>query len=155
MLRMQKGGFSIAALMFFSDFIFSTFPLPCLQIHYWEMDNQNETEKVKILFLPETSVRLKNLTSYTYYMVKLSAFNAAGDGPLSEPRRGRTLQSGQIRPHIASLHLTVLLLTWSTIHQAILNWLNHKNVMFSSQTTKISLVLFFQNNVMHIKSCSP
>lgn len=79
--------------------IFPPFPLLGFQIHYWEMDNQNETEKVKILFLPETSLRLKNLTSYTYYMVKLSAFNAAGDGPLSEPRRGRTLQSGQALPY--------------------------------------------------------
>lgn len=60
------------------------------------MDNQNETERVKILFRPETNMRLKNLTSYTYYMVKLSAFNAAGDGPFSEPRRGRTLQAGKL-----------------------------------------------------------
>lgn len=67
----------------------------CLQILYWENDSQNETEKVKILFRPETNMRLKNLTSYTYYMVKLSAFNAAGDGPFSEPRRGRTLQAGE------------------------------------------------------------
>ncbi|KAL4624411.1 protein sidekick-1-like [Arapaima gigas] len=69
------------------------------KIYYWEKDNQNETEKVKILFLPETSVRLKNLTSYTSYMVRLLAFNAAGDGPLSEPRRGRTLQAA---PSLAS-----------------------------------------------------
>ncbi|XP_062868629.1 protein sidekick-1 isoform X2 [Trichomycterus rosablanca] len=68
------------------------------KIHYWETDSQNETEKVKILFLPETNVRLKNLTSYTYYMIKLSAFNAAGDGPLSEPRRGRTLQAAPSAP---------------------------------------------------------
>ncbi|XP_076865315.1 protein sidekick-1 isoform X2 [Brachyhypopomus gauderio] len=72
------------------------------KIYYWEMENQNETEKVKILFLPETSVRLKNLTSYTYYMVKLSAFNAAGDGPLSEPRRGRTLQAAPSAPGFIS-----------------------------------------------------
>uniref|UniRef100_A0A8B9KIH4 Sidekick cell adhesion molecule 1a n=1 Tax=Astyanax mexicanus TaxID=7994 RepID=A0A8B9KIH4_ASTMX len=72
------------------------------KIYYWEMDNQNETEKVKILFLPETSMRLKNLTSYTYYMVKLSAFNAAGDGPLSEPRRGRTLQAAPSAPSFIS-----------------------------------------------------
>lgn len=100
--------------------------LLCLQIHYWEMDNQNETEKVKILFLPETSVRLKNLTSYTYYMVKLSAFNAAGDGPLSEPRRGRTLQSGQALRHSTSQHFTLLSLTCSRISRRhSLNGLNH------------------------------
>ncbi|XP_036422629.1 protein sidekick-1 isoform X2 [Colossoma macropomum] len=72
------------------------------KIYYWELDNQNETEKVKILFLPEASMRLKNLTSYTYYMVKLSAFNAAGDGPLSEPRRGRTLQAAPSAPSFIS-----------------------------------------------------
>ncbi|XP_062388932.1 protein sidekick-1 isoform X4 [Sardina pilchardus] len=72
------------------------------KIHYWEMDNQNETEKVKILFLPETTVKLKNLTSYTFYQVKLSAFNAAGDGPLSEPRRGRTLQAAPSVPSFVS-----------------------------------------------------
>ncbi|XP_041942102.1 protein sidekick-1 isoform X2 [Alosa sapidissima] len=72
------------------------------KIHYWEMDNQNETEKVKILFLPETTVKLKNLTSYTFYQVKLSAFNAAGDGPLSEPRRGRTLQAAPSAPSFVS-----------------------------------------------------
>ncbi|XP_030646363.1 LOW QUALITY PROTEIN: protein sidekick-1 [Chanos chanos] len=72
------------------------------KIHYWEMDNQNETEKVKILFLPETTIRLKNLTSYTFYLVKLSAFNAAGDGPFSEPRRGRTLQAAPSAPSFIS-----------------------------------------------------
>ncbi|XP_047663711.1 protein sidekick-1 isoform X3 [Tachysurus fulvidraco] len=85
------------------------------KIHYWETDNQNETEKVKILFLPETSVRLKNLTSYTYYMVKLSAFNAAGDGPLSEPRRGRTLQSAPSAPSFitfSEITSTTLNVSW-------------------------------------------
>ncbi|XP_031422173.1 protein sidekick-1 isoform X2 [Clupea harengus] len=72
------------------------------KIHYWEMDNQNETEKVKILFLPETMVKLKNLTSYTFYQVKLSAFNAAGNGPLSEPRKGRTLQAAPSAPSFVS-----------------------------------------------------
>uniref|UniRef100_A0A9J8AZB0 Sidekick cell adhesion molecule 1 n=1 Tax=Cyprinus carpio carpio TaxID=630221 RepID=A0A9J8AZB0_CYPCA len=72
------------------------------KILYWDMDNQNETERVKILFRPETNMRLKNLTSFTYYMVKLSAFNAAGDGPFSEPRRGRTLQAAPSAPSFIS-----------------------------------------------------
>ncbi|XP_073801026.1 protein sidekick-1 isoform X4 [Danio rerio] len=72
------------------------------KILYWEMDSQNETERVKILFRPETNMRLKNLTSYTYYMVKLLAFNAAGDGPFSEPRRGRTLQAAPSAPSFIS-----------------------------------------------------
>ncbi|KAJ8344909.1 hypothetical protein SKAU_G00291020 [Synaphobranchus kaupii] len=82
------------------------------KIHYWEQDSRNETEKVKILFLPETTVRLKNLTSYTTYLVKLSAFNAAGDGPLSEPRRGRTLQAA---PSIPSF------MTFSEVSSTTLN----------------------------------
>lgn len=109
MFRIQQGQLFYCISHIFS--YFSPLLLHCLQIHYWEVDNQNETEKVKILFLPETNVRLKNLTSYTYYMVKLSAFNAAGDGPLSEPRRGRTLQSGQALSHFSSLYLLLPALT--------------------------------------------
>ncbi|KAJ8372867.1 hypothetical protein AAFF_G00276400 [Aldrovandia affinis] len=85
------------------------------KIHYWERDNQNETEKVKILFVPETTVRLKNLTSYTTYLVKLSAFNAAGDGPLSEPRRGRTLQAAPSVPSFitfSEVTTTTLNVSW-------------------------------------------
>ncbi|XP_064171799.1 protein sidekick-1 [Anguilla rostrata] len=82
------------------------------KIHYWEQGSQNETEKVKVLFLPETAVRLKNLTSYTTYLVKLSAFNAAGDGPLSEPRMGRTLQAA---PSIPSF------ITFSEVSSTTLN----------------------------------
>ncbi len=65
------------------------------QIHYWEKNRQNETEKELVLFVPDTSVHLKNLTSYTNYLVRLSAFNTAGDGPLSAAREGRTLQAGE------------------------------------------------------------
>ncbi|XP_028829120.1 protein sidekick-1 isoform X2 [Denticeps clupeoides] len=68
------------------------------KIYYWEKDKQNETEKVKVLFVPDTSVRLKNLTAYTSYLIKLSAFNAAGDGPQSVPRKGRTLQAAPSAP---------------------------------------------------------
>lgn len=64
------------------------------QIYYWESDTLNDTEKVKVLFLPETTVRLKNLTSHTRYLVCISAFNAAGDGPRSSPTQGRTHQAG-------------------------------------------------------------
>lgn len=69
---------------------------PCsLQIYYWEAGGQNDTEKVKVLSLPETVVKLKNLTSHSRYLVSISAFNAAGDGPRSEPRPGRTHQAGR------------------------------------------------------------
>ncbi|KAJ8251126.1 hypothetical protein GJAV_G00217560, partial [Gymnothorax javanicus] len=68
------------------------------KIHYWEKNSQNETEKVKILFLPETTMRLNNLSSYTTYLVQLSAFNAAGEGPTSVPRMGRTLQAAPSIP---------------------------------------------------------
>uniref|UniRef100_A0A8C1W930 Sidekick cell adhesion molecule 1b n=1 Tax=Cyprinus carpio TaxID=7962 RepID=A0A8C1W930_CYPCA len=68
------------------------------KIHYWEKNRQNETEKELVLFVPETSVHLKNLTSYTNYLVQLSAFNTAGDGPLSAAREGRTLQAAPGAP---------------------------------------------------------
>uniref|UniRef100_A0A670YH85 Sidekick cell adhesion molecule 1 n=1 Tax=Pseudonaja textilis TaxID=8673 RepID=A0A670YH85_PSETE len=63
------------------------------KVYYWEKDGQNETEKVKVLFLPDTSIRLKNLTSFSKYLVCISAFNAAGDGPKTSPMEGRTLQA--------------------------------------------------------------
>ncbi|XP_035870614.1 protein sidekick-1 isoform X1 [Phyllostomus discolor] len=63
------------------------------KVYYWEADSPNDTEKMKVLFLPETAVRLKNLTSHTQYLLSISAFNAAGDGPRSDPRPGRTLQA--------------------------------------------------------------
>lgn len=50
---------------------------------------------MKVLFLPDTVLRLKNLTSHTRYLVSISAFNAAGDGPKSDPRQGRTHQAGR------------------------------------------------------------
>uniref|UniRef100_A0A9J8CL79 Sidekick cell adhesion molecule 1b n=1 Tax=Cyprinus carpio carpio TaxID=630221 RepID=A0A9J8CL79_CYPCA len=69
------------------------------KIHYWEKKRQNETEKELVLFVPDTSVHLKNLTSYTTYLVQLSAFNTAGDGPLSAAREGRTLQAAPGAPN--------------------------------------------------------
>ncbi|KAL4658231.1 protein sidekick-1-like [Arapaima gigas] len=85
------------------------------KIHYWEKDRLNETEKVKILFLPETTVRLKNLTSYTYYLVRLLAFNAAGDGPLSNPSGQRTLQAAPSIPSFitfSEVTTTTLNVSW-------------------------------------------
>ncbi|XP_069762286.1 protein sidekick-1 isoform X2 [Narcine bancroftii] len=68
------------------------------KIYYWEQQNQNDTQKTRILFLPDNTVRLKNLASYTMYMVSVLAFNAAGDGPRSEPVEGRTHQSAPGAP---------------------------------------------------------
>ena len=74
---------------------------PCLllllQIHFWEAQRQNESARVKTLFLPENEVKLKNLTGYTSYWVSVAAFNAAGDGPRSPPVKGRTQQAGGAR----------------------------------------------------------
>ncbi|KAI1884631.1 hypothetical protein AGOR_G00228370 [Albula goreensis] len=58
------------------------------KIHYWEEDGQNETEKVKILFLPETT---------------------------SEPRRGRTLQAAPSIPSFiafSEVSTTTLNVSW-------------------------------------------
>lgn len=67
---------------------------PPPQIYFWEFQLQNETERLRTLFLPELGVKLKNLTGYTTYMISVAAFNAAGDGPRSLPTRGRTQQAG-------------------------------------------------------------
>ncbi|XP_041641485.1 protein sidekick-1 [Cheilinus undulatus] len=72
------------------------------KIHYWERDKQNQSEKVKVIFVPDTRVHLTNLTSYTPYLVTLTAFNTAGDGPPSDPRGARTMQSAPSQPSFLS-----------------------------------------------------
>uniref|UniRef100_A0A8C5URT6 Sidekick cell adhesion molecule 2 n=1 Tax=Microcebus murinus TaxID=30608 RepID=A0A8C5URT6_MICMU len=68
------------------------------KIYFWEAQRRNLTERVKTLFLAENSVKLKNLTGYTAYMVSVAAFNAAGDGPRSVPTRGQTQQAAPSAP---------------------------------------------------------
>ncbi|XP_067164408.1 protein sidekick-2 isoform X1 [Apteryx mantelli] len=68
------------------------------KIHFWEAQRQNESARVKTLFLPESGVKLKNLTGYTSYWVSVAAFNAAGDGPRSPPVAGRTQQAAPSAP---------------------------------------------------------
>uniref|UniRef100_H3B6J6 Sidekick cell adhesion molecule 1 n=1 Tax=Latimeria chalumnae TaxID=7897 RepID=H3B6J6_LATCH len=85
------------------------------KIYYWESESQDETEKVKILFLPETIMRLKNLTSYTAYTISVSAFNAAGDGPRSEPRQDKTHQAAPSAPSsmtFSEVTTTTLNVSW-------------------------------------------
>ncbi|NWU83447.1 SDK2 protein, partial [Onychorhynchus coronatus] len=68
------------------------------KIHFWEAQRQNESARVKTLFLPETGVKLKNLTGYTSYWVSVAAFNAAGDGPRSPPVKAQTQQAAPSAP---------------------------------------------------------
>nr|XP_038021348.1 protein sidekick-2 isoform X2 [Anas platyrhynchos] len=68
------------------------------KIHFWEAQRHNESARVKTLFLPETGVKLKNLTGYTSYWVSIAAFNAAGDGPRSPPVKGQTQQAAPSAP---------------------------------------------------------
>ncbi|KAJ8383065.1 hypothetical protein SKAU_G00038430 [Synaphobranchus kaupii] len=68
------------------------------KIYFWEFQLQNETERQRTLFLPESGAKLKNLTGYTTYMISVAAFNAAGDGPRSLPTRGRTQQAAPSSP---------------------------------------------------------
>ncbi|XP_066129570.1 protein sidekick-1 [Saccopteryx bilineata] len=85
------------------------------KVYYWEASSQNETEKMKVLFLPEPLVKLKNLTSHTRYLVSISAFNAAGDGPRSEPRPGRTHQAAPGTPSFlafSEITSTTLNVSW-------------------------------------------
>ncbi|CAI9173366.1 unnamed protein product [Rangifer tarandus platyrhynchus] len=82
------------------------------KIYYWEADSQNDTEKMRVLFLPETTAKLKNLTSHTKYLVSISAFNAAGDGPRSAPQPGCTHQAAPGTPSF---------LTFSEITSTTLN----------------------------------
>ncbi|XP_039734833.1 protein sidekick-1 [Pteropus medius] len=85
------------------------------KIYYREADGQNGTEKMKVLFLPETTVKLKNLTSHTRYLVSISAFNAAGDGPRSDPQQGRTHQAAPGTPSFlafSEITSTTLNVSW-------------------------------------------
>uniref|UniRef100_A0A6I8SSN7 Sidekick cell adhesion molecule 2 n=1 Tax=Xenopus tropicalis TaxID=8364 RepID=A0A6I8SSN7_XENTR len=79
------------------------------KIFYWEILRKNETEKVRTLFLPETGVKLKNLTGYTTYLISVAAFNAAGDGPRGQPIRGQTQQAAPSAP--ASIRFSELTTT--------------------------------------------
>ncbi|KTG32606.1 hypothetical protein cypCar_00022826 [Cyprinus carpio] len=86
-----------------------------IQIYYWEFQLQNETERLRTLFLPELSVKLKNLTGYTTYMISVAAFNAAGDSPRSLPTRGRTQQAAPSAPsfiHFSELTTTSVNMSW-------------------------------------------
>uniref|UniRef100_A0A3B4EFJ2 Sidekick cell adhesion molecule 2a n=1 Tax=Pygocentrus nattereri TaxID=42514 RepID=A0A3B4EFJ2_PYGNA len=85
------------------------------KIYYWEFQLQNETERLRTLFLPELGVKLKNLTGYTTYMISVAAFNAAGDGPRSPPTRGRTQQAAPSAPsfiHFSELTTTSVNVSW-------------------------------------------
>ncbi|XP_040311696.1 protein sidekick-1 [Herpailurus yagouaroundi] len=85
------------------------------KVYYWEADSQNQTEKMKVLFLPETVLKLKNLTGHTPYRVSISAFNAAGDGPRSDPRQGRTHQAAPGTPSFlafSEITSTTLNVSW-------------------------------------------
>lgn len=85
---------SLSILSIYFEPYWKTMWLRCPQIYFWEFQLQNETERLRTLFLPELGVKLKNLTGYTTYMISVAAFNAAGDGPRSLPTRGRTQQAG-------------------------------------------------------------
>ncbi|XP_061535889.1 protein sidekick-1 isoform X1 [Phycodurus eques] len=77
------------------------------KVHYWQKDKQNQTEKVKVIFVPDTSMHLSNLSSYTPYLLTLTAFNTAGDGPPSDPRGAHTLQSAPSQPsHLSFSEVT-------------------------------------------------
>nr|XP_020466112.1 protein sidekick-2-like isoform X2 [Monopterus albus] len=91
------------------------------KIYFWEFQLQNETERLRTLFLPELGVKLKNLTGYTTYMISVSAFNAAGDGPRSLPTRGRTQQAAPSAPsfiHFSELTTTSVNVSWGEPKQA-------------------------------------
>ncbi|XP_068119236.1 protein sidekick-2 isoform X4 [Hyperolius riggenbachi] len=79
------------------------------KIYYWEATRKNETEKVRTLFLPESGVKLKNLTGYTTYLISVVAFNTAGDGPRSQPIRSQTQQAAPSSP--ASIRFSELTTT--------------------------------------------
>ncbi|KAM7387230.1 hypothetical protein PAMA_009714 [Pampus argenteus] len=91
------------------------------KIYFWEFQLQNETERLRTLFLPELGVKLKNLTGYTTYMISVAAFNAAGDGPRSLPTRGRTQQAAPSAPsfiHFSELTTTSVNVSWGEPKQA-------------------------------------
>ncbi|XP_062294225.1 protein sidekick-2 [Scomber scombrus] len=91
------------------------------KIYFWEFQLQNETERLRTLFLPELGVKLKNLTGYTTYMISLAAFNAAGDGPRSLATRGRTQQAAPSAPtfiHFSELTTTSVNVSWGEPKQA-------------------------------------
>ncbi|XP_066520698.1 protein sidekick-2 isoform X2 [Hoplias malabaricus] len=85
------------------------------KVYFWEYERRNESEKLRTLFLPERGVKLKNLTAFTTFLLSVSAFNAAGDSPLSPPTRGRTQQAAPSAPsfiHFSELTTTSVNVSW-------------------------------------------
>ncbi|XP_008312564.1 protein sidekick-2 isoform X2 [Cynoglossus semilaevis] len=85
------------------------------KVYFWEFQRKNETERLRTLFMPERGVKLKNLTGYTTYMISVAPFNAAGDGPRSQPTRGRTQQAAPSVPsfiHFSELTTTSVNVSW-------------------------------------------
>ncbi|XP_054992318.1 protein sidekick-1 isoform X1 [Sorex araneus] len=68
------------------------------KVYHCEAGGGNATERMKVLFVPEAALRLKDLSPHTEYLVSIAAFNAAGDGPRSQPRAGRTHQAAPGTP---------------------------------------------------------
>ncbi|XP_046708916.1 protein sidekick-2-like isoform X2 [Silurus meridionalis] len=86
------------------------------KVYFWEYKRKNETEKLKTLFLPDGGVKLKNLTSFTTYLISVAPFNAAGDGPHSPATRGRTQQAAPSAPsfiHFSELTTTSVNVSWA------------------------------------------
>ncbi|XP_051926661.1 protein sidekick-2 isoform X2 [Hippocampus zosterae] len=85
------------------------------KVYFWEAQRKNETERLRTLFMPEGSVKLKNLTGYTSYMISVAPFNAAGDGPRSPAIRGRTQQAAPSAPsfiHFSELTTSSVNVSW-------------------------------------------
>uniref|UniRef100_UPI00358F1309 protein sidekick-2-like n=1 Tax=Myxine glutinosa TaxID=7769 RepID=UPI00358F1309 len=75
----------------------------------------NESERIRVLYLPETSVRLKGLEGFTRYSVRIIAYNTAGLGPSSSIATGRTLPAAPSAPsfiHFADVLTSSLNVSW-------------------------------------------
>uniref|UniRef100_UPI00358E061C protein sidekick-1-like n=1 Tax=Myxine glutinosa TaxID=7769 RepID=UPI00358E061C len=75
----------------------------------------NESERIRVLYLPETSVRLKGLEGFTRYSVRIIAYNTAGQGPSSSIATGRTLPAAPSAPsfiHFADVLTSSLNVSW-------------------------------------------
>jgi hypothetical protein len=61
----------------------------------WQSDNQTNDERSLIVASNESSVILNGLIPYTFYKIRMHAFNVHGDGPMREAELVRTEEDGE------------------------------------------------------------
>ncbi|XP_033119268.1 protein sidekick-2-like isoform X2 [Anneissia japonica] len=85
------------------------------KVHYWLPGRKNDTKLLRTIATTNNWLMLDGLTCFTEYVVAISGFNVAGDGPLSEEATGTTGPDvpgvvGELK--FETVRMTTLNVTW-------------------------------------------